>query len=83
MKAKTFSLGHLELDFFSIPQMQKADSLQYSIKETKDRDGNNIFELTICNDEYGIFDTYTYYNKDEMVFDLHQLERFKPELTEA
>lgn len=83
MKQQTFHSGHLEKDFFSIPEMNRADELQYEIKENKDRDNNRIWELTICTDDYGIFDTYTYYNEANAREDIEAFEKLNIELIEA
>ena len=71
---REFNLSHLELDFHSIPAFNTAKEINYEVKETKDRDNNTIWELSIYADNFGMFDTYTYYNYEAMVRDIDVLE---------
>lgn len=71
---REFNNSHLEKDFHTCMEMGTAERIDYEVKETKDRDGNKIWELVLFNDIYGIFDTYTYYNYEAMVRDLDVLE---------
>ena len=83
MKPQTFHSSHLEKDYFSIPEMNRATDISYELKESKDRDNNRIWELTLFTDEYGIFDTYTYYNESNANEDVETFEKLDIVLTEA
>jgi len=74
MYSYKFDSKHLEKDFHSIPEMNQAKVIFHDVKETKDRDGNQIWELTLYTDSFGIFDTYTYYNYRDLTEDLYKLD---------
>lgn len=83
MEKIVFNCKSLEKDFLTIPEMSQAESIDYELKEWKDRYSNRIWELTLSIDDYGIFDTYTYYREDLANGDIKALEDLDIEMIEA
>jgi len=71
---RSFTCESLDKDFYNIPELGKSTELDYEIKESKDRDQNKVFELTIVRCGVGVIDTYTYYNDEAMIREIDCLE---------